>query len=187
MEFLQQLAKEKKDFLIRANGGIGLPAAGTVYWVALAIAGTKLTPQQWYPVAAAASGLIFPLGILLARPLKSDVLAKSPLTSLMLPALIGMLMFWPLAIAGASIDVSFFPLALAVGMGMHWPVVGWMYGGKIFLFHGIARAVGCTFLWFAFPDERFVWIPIYVAVIYFVTILGIRREVKIAIAETSQQ
>ena len=183
MEFKDQLAFEKRDFLIKANGGIALPAAGCIYWLALSIAGIYLTPKMWFLASAFSSGLIFPLGLLLAKPLKSNVMISTPLTSLTGPALISMLMFWPLAIAGSSTNVSFFPLALAVGMGMHWPVIGWMYGKKVYLFHGVARALGATMLWYVFPDQRFVLIPAFVSIIYLITIFGIKREVNLALKE----
>lgn len=183
MDFSQQLQLQKRDFLIKANGGIALPAAGTIYWLALGVAGLYLKPQTWFLVGAFSSGLIFPLGILLSKPLKSNIFVSTPLSDLIAPALISMLMFWPLAIAGSSANISFFPLALAVGMGMHWPVIGWMYGKRVFLYHGIARAVGCTMLWYIFPDQRFVIIPAFVSVVYLASIVGIKREVNIAVKE----
>jgi hypothetical protein len=174
------LVTEKRNFLIKANGGIGLPAAGFIYWLGVGIAGFYLTPQTWYGVACFATGLIFPLGILLAKPLKSDVLAKSEISSVLFPALISMLMFWPLAIAGGMLDVSFVPLAIGVGMGLHWPVIGWMYGGKSFMAHAFVRTIGCTLIWFALPAHRFTILPLYVAFVYFVTVLAIKAEVAMA-------
>jgi hypothetical protein len=185
MDFSQQLRLQKRDFLIKANGGIALPAAGTLYWLALGIAGLYLKPQSWFLVAAFSSGLIFPLGILLSKPLKSNIFVSTPLSNLIGPALISMLMFWPLAIAGSAANISFFPLALAVGMGMHWPVIGWMYGKKVFLYHGVVRAVGSTALWYIFPDLRFVIIPMFVSLVYVVSIIGIRREVSMALKEAA--
>ncbi len=186
MTFEEQLIREKRNLLIKANGGIALPAAGTIYWLGLMIAGIYLTPRNWFPIAAFTSGLIFPLGLLLAKPLKSDIMIKSVFNNLLLPAFTCMLMFWSLAIAGASSDISFFPLALAIGMGIHWPIIGWMYGGRVFIWHGIVRAVGCVVLWYLFPEQRFVIIPAFVAMVYFITVFGIRREVRLAILENAK-
>jgi hypothetical protein len=186
MEFKDLLEAEKRSFLVRANGGISLPAAGGLYWLALGIAGLYLSPRMWFLAAAFSSGLIFPLGLLLSKPMRSNLKVSSPLSTLFIPALISMMMFWPLAIAGASTNISFIPLAMAVGMGIHWPVVGWMYGRRIFLLHGIVRALGATLLWYAFPAQRFVWLPFFVALVYFITIAGIRREVSLAEKELSR-
>jgi hypothetical protein len=183
MELKEQLSEEKRNFLIKANGGLSLPVAGALYWFALGIVGLYVQPNTWFLIACFSSGLIFPLGLLLSKPLKSDLNVSSPLTSLFGPALISMMMFWPLAIAGASTNVSFITLAIAIGMGIHWPVVGWMYGRIIFMLHGITRAIGCTMLWYVFPDQRFVLIPFFVSLVYLITIVGIKREVKLAIQE----
>jgi len=180
MELNELLVIEKRNFLIKANGGIGLPAAGCIYWLAAGIAGYYLEPRTWYSVACFATGLIFPLGLVLAKPLKSDVLAKSHISSVLFPALISMLMFWPLAIAGGTLDVSFVPLAIGVGMGLHWPVIGWMYGGKSFMAHAFFRTIGCTVIWFVLPDHRFTILPLYVAFVYFITIFAIKAEVEMA-------
>jgi hypothetical protein len=185
MEFAQQLVREKKDLFIKVNGGIALPAAGTIYWLGLAVAGFYLSPRNRFLISAFTSGMIFPLGLLLSKPMKSDIMTKSAFTGLLLPAFASMLMFWPLAIAGSSNDISFFPLALTIGMGIHWPVIGWMYDGKVFIWHGIVRAVGCTILWYTFPEGRFTIIPFFVAMVYLITIFGIKREVNQAIMERS--
>jgi hypothetical protein len=115
------LVTEKRNFLIKANGGIGLPAAGFIYWLGVGIAGFLSHTTNLVRGSLFCHWLNFPLGILLAKPLKSDVLAKSEISSVLFPALISMLMFWPLAIAGGMLDVSFVPLAIGVGMGLHWP------------------------------------------------------------------
>jgi hypothetical protein len=184
MDFKDQLTAEKRSFFIRANGGIALPAAGCMYWLGLSVAGYFLKPQMWFFVSAFSSGLIFPLGLLLSKPLKSDILkTASPLNGIIGPALIAMAMFWPLAIAGAASNVSFITLALAIGMGIHWPVIGWMYGRKVYLLHGIIRTVGTTMLWYIFPDQRFVLIPVFVSLAYLITIFGIKRELAAALKE----
>ncbi len=178
MELKELLIIEKRKFLIKANGGIALPAAGGIYWLVVGIAGFYLEPKAWIPIACFCTGLIFPLGMLLAKPLKADVMAKSALTTLLFPALLSMLTFWPLAFAGATGNPSFIPLAVGVGMGMHWPVIGWMYGGKSFLAHFIIRTVGSTVLWYALPDHRFTAIPLFISLVYLITIFGINWEVK---------
>ncbi|AYB33234.1 DUF7010 family protein [Chryseolinea soli] len=178
MELKELLRQEKRNAFLKANGGLALPAAGFLYWLALGIAGLYLSPRMWFPVAAFTSGLIFPLGLLLAKPLKSDIMNKSALTDLLLPAFISMLMFWPLAFAGAQTNLSFVPLAIGVGMGIHWPVIGWVYGRWLYLGHAVVRTVGATALWYAFPDARFVMVPLFVSGVYLITVFVIKAEVK---------
>jgi len=183
MELKELLRLEKRNAFLNANGGLALPAAGFLYWLVLGIAGFYLSPRMWFLAAACSSGLIFPLGLLLAKPLKSDIMNKSALTDLLLPAFVSMLMFWPLAFAGAQTNLSFVPLAIGVGMGIHWPVVGWLYGRWLYLGHAVVRAVGATELWYAFPDSRFVMVPLFVSGVYLITVFVIKAEVKRVQAE----
>ena len=134
----EELKQEKFKYFIEANGGISLPAAGFIYWLGLGIAGYYLDPKIWAIAGFFTSGLIFPLGLLLSKPLKSNLLVKHPLASVVMPAMMAMFLSWPMTIAGFVIDVSLVPLCLAIGMSLHWPVIGWMYGNKSCFIHRIS-------------------------------------------------
>ena len=178
MEFKEQLLEERKDYFIKANGGISLPAAGVIYWLAFGIAGFYLPKDLWTYAAFFASGLMFPIGMLLSKPLKSNLMVKSALASVVFPALLSMLMTWPITIAATFINLDLVPLSLAIGMAMHWPVIGWMYNCKSCLIHAFARGILVTAVWFILPEYRFTIVPILVSVIYFITIIGIKLELK---------
>jgi len=89
----QLMTEEKTNFLLETNGGISMPMAGAIYWIALCVAGFFLSLNTWILLAFYTSGLIFPLGIALARPMKANVLKKGPIANATFPALIGMLGF----------------------------------------------------------------------------------------------
>lgn len=116
MNFTEQLDQEHRRVLVSSNGGIALPAAGAIYWLALGVAGAWLNPGQWMLVAFITSGLIFPLGLALQKPLRSNILIQSPLAGLIGPALVSMMLSWPVTIAASGSDKALAPLALAVGM-----------------------------------------------------------------------
>ncbi len=173
-----QLDFEKSKYIVQTNGGITLPAAGFIYWLMLGAAGFFLKPNAWTLLSFFTSGLIFPLGLLLSKVFKSDLLAKNALSSLAMPAMTAMFLSWPMIIVGYTTDVSTVPLMLAIGMSLHWPVIGWMYGSKACLIHAISRVALVTILWFALPDYRFTVLPIVVSLIYFITIFALKNEVK---------
>ncbi|MBD2704033.1 hypothetical protein IC229_25535 [Spirosoma sp. BT702] len=177
MDFAQQLDQERRRFLIQSNGGISLPAAGALYWLALGIAGFWLSPGRWMLVAFIASGLIFPLGLALQKPLKTSITTKSPLSSLIGPALIAMMLSWPVTIAASGVNKSLVPLALAIGMSLYWPVIGWLFNSRTCLIHAIGRTLLATALWYLFPNDRFTFIPLCVALLYGLAIWGLKREV----------
>ena len=178
MNISEELVFEKKKYIIEANGGISLPAAGVVYWLALGVAGFYLEPNEWALLGFITSGLIFPLGMLLSKPLKANLMVKTPLSSLIFPAMVSMFLIWPIIIAGYLTSISLVPLFLAIGMSLHWPAIGWMYGSRVCLIHAIIRVGLVTIIWFALPDYRFTAIPILVSLIYLFTIWGLKQEVR---------
>lgn len=182
----QLLKEEKRNFLIRANGGISLPAAGALYWLALGLAGFYLDQSHWTYAALFGSGLIFPLGLLLSKPLKANLMVQSPLGSLFFPAFMSMFLSYPVSMTAAYYNVSIAPLAFSIGMSLHWPVIGWMYGSRICYVHALARAILVTACWFVFPDHRFTLIPFVVATLYLMTVAGLSREVANAKANVPE-
>ncbi len=86
----EELKLEKSKYFIEANGGISLPAAGFIYWLALGIAGFYLDPKMWAITGFFSSGLIFPIGLLLSKPLKANLMVKHPLAGLVMPAMMAM-------------------------------------------------------------------------------------------------
>ena len=174
----EELNVEKSKYMIATNGGIALPAAGFIYWLLLGMAGYYLEANTWALLGFFTSGLIFPLGLLLSKPLHANLMIKGPLSGLVLPAMTSMFLSWPMIISGYLTDVSLVPLLLAIGMSLHWPVIGWMYGSKVCLIHAISRVAIVTILWFVLPGYRFTLIPMGVSIIYLITIFGLKNEVK---------
>jgi hypothetical protein len=174
----EELNLEKSRYIVATNGGISLPTAGFIYWLLLGIAGYYLAPRTWCLLGFFTSGLIFPLGLLLSKPMKSNLMLKAPLSGVVMPAMTAMFLSWPMIIAGYVTDFSLVPLFLAIGMTLHWPVIGWMYGSKTCIAHAISRVVVVTAIWFALPEQRFTLLPVAVSIIYFITIFGLKLEVK---------
>jgi hypothetical protein len=171
------LLAEKRRLLISANAGISLPMAGAIYWCLLGAAGVLLDQSRWTYAALFGSGLIFPLGLILSKPMKSNLMVSSPLSSLFFPALTSMFLSYPVSMIAALTNIAIAPLAFAIGMSLHWPVIGWVYGTKVCLYHAVVRVVLVTACWLEFPESRFVLIPFLVAAIYLVTVIGLHREV----------
>lgn len=179
-EFKEELLRQRQQFLVKANGGIGFPAAGAMYWLALAIIGMSLSKGYWIMLAFYGSGIIFPLGILMGKVLKSNGMVKSPLTSVLFPTLIAMLLHWAFNIVALQVDPEMVPITLGIGMSLHWPVIGWMYNSKTCLGHAIIRAILVTVAWFLFPELRFTLIPMIIVGVYLLSIFGLKYEVGLA-------
>lgn len=94
--------------------------------------------------------------------------------SVLLPAFIGMLRFWPMLAAAVQDSPASAPLILAVGMSIHWPVIGWSYARTgVYSAHAIVRAVVVTWIWFRYPEQRLTWLPLSAAVVYLVAVVVI--------------
>ena len=171
----------QKQLLVKAGGGVSLPIAGALYWFALGVLGYFLPEQLWIFCAAFGSGLIFPLGLLLSRPLHAELFVKDePLAGVAGFAVLSINLLWPVYFAVIYLAPELLPLALGIGMGLHWPVIGWMYGSRACLVHAPLRTVLISALWLWLPAERLTLLPISVALLYLATVVWLRREVVAA-------
>lgn len=157
----------------RLRGGFPIPLAGATYWLVLGVAGNYLALREWAQLAFYGSGAIFPLALMYAALFRNNFMRDRTATgSVLLPAFISMLLFWSFIVAAVSEAPEMIPLLLAVGMSVHWPVIGWSYGRTaIFSAHAVARAIIPTALWLAYPDERLTLLPLSVSAVYLVTVI----------------
>src|SRR5690606_26608567 len=120
------IAAERRALYARARGGVALPAAGAIYWGVLAAIGflfPGLPVQYWLLIAFAGSGLIFPAALGLQYVFDSPILEQSPLSGLAGAALAGMLLSWAITLPLFWAAPEIAPLALAIGMSLHWPAI----------------------------------------------------------------
>jgi hypothetical protein len=185
MDLKQQLLAQRLKLYVDLRGGFSFPVAGAIWWSAMAGLGYFAPLKTWALCAFIASGFIFPLAILVSRLARVDFLnAKSAVDTVMGPAFVGMLLFWPIAFAAYWSEVSLTPLILAIGLAMHWPVIGWSYGrSALYSAHAIARGVSALALWVLFPEHRTTWLPASVALIYALTIVAILIDVSLVRAK----
>lgn len=170
------LKEERLASYGRLRGGFPVPLAGAIYWAGLGAYGYTTDLAGWAQVAFPATGLIFPLALLLANVFRNPFMKdRSPVDGVLLPAFIAMLLFWTFIVAAAMTkDFEMIPLLLAVGMSAHWPVIGWSYG-RTFLYsaHAVVRALIALFIFVQYPEQRLTWLPLSVAAVYLATVAAI--------------
>ncbi|MBU6371492.1 MAG: hypothetical protein KJS97_02100 [Alphaproteobacteria bacterium] len=156
----------------RLRGGFPIPLAGAAYWAVLAGAGTMLDLRGWITIAMWGSGAIFPLALLLAAIFRCDFMRDRTATSdLLFPTFASMFLFWPMLIPALQTAPELGPLILAIGMSIHWPVIGWSYARSgLFTAHAVVRAALVLAIWTALPDARLTLLPAAVAGVYLVTV-----------------
>ncbi|MGP1275406.1 MAG: DUF7010 family protein [Caulobacterales bacterium] len=174
MELKTELTELRRESYGNLRGGYPIVLAGAIYWIVLAGLSRFLEPVPLLQTAFGLSGLIFPLAVALAWVTGNRFLKeRNALSPLLVPAFIAMLLFWPmLFIAAAESSAGVVMAILAIGMSLHWPVIGWTYGRTaLFSSHAIIRAVLVAWIFNAYPDERLTLIPLAVAACYLVTAL----------------
>ena len=170
------LLKERLKSYARLRGGFPIPLAGTVYWLAVAAGSTIFEPSKLLFYSFLGTGAIFPLALLFAQIFRNDFMKdQSAVSSVLVPTFISMLLFWPMVVAATMEGSAGIALViLAIGLSLHWPVIGWSYGRTaIFCAHSIIRALLVIGLFIAFPEQRFLIIPLAVAAVYLLTVIAI--------------
>jgi len=181
MSLKSDLLDERLRAYDRLRGGFPIPLAGALYWLALALAGyAGVREHLWIFGAFVTSGLIFPLALLLAKLFRCDFMNdRTPVTDVLFPAFTAMLLFWPMAVSAYWTYPALVPLILAVGMSMHWPVIGWSYGKTVlYSAHAVSRAAVCFYIWNWLPDDRRTLLPLSVSLIYLLTVLAILWDTR---------
>jgi hypothetical protein len=151
-----------------------MPIAGTIAWSIIGVAGAFVPVGLAAWVLFICTGMIFGIGLLVARFLGEDLLGKTRQNNafdrlFLLTVLMAYLVF-AIAIPFFMIERTSLPLTVGILAGLMWVPFSWMIRHWVGLFHGIARTVLVTAAWYLFPAYRFVVIPAVIVVIYLVTI-----------------
>ena len=154
---------------------VAMPIAGAVAWAAVALV-ALLTPDPYARVWALyiATGSIFVLGIGVARLTGEDLLGRSrpanPFDKLFGCTVGAALTGYAIALPAATVDYTLLPLGIGVLTGAMWLPLSWIIAHPVGLFHALARTLGLVALHFAFPEHRFLLLPLWIVGVYAVSI-----------------
>ena len=153
---------------------LAMPIAGTIAWSVIGVAGAFLSVSLAAWVLFISTGMIFYLGVLIARFTGEDLLGKSrksnAIDQLFLLTVVMAWMGFGIAIPFFMIEPTSLPLSVGILAGLMWIPFSWMIQHWIGIFHGIARTVLVVTCWYLFPHHRFVVIPVVIVAVYLVTI-----------------
>lgn len=161
---------------------IATPIAGLIAWLAVGIAGLILPERQVIGVLFAATGSIVYLGMFISRFTGENFLRKNKpknaFDSLFLFTVAMALLVYAIAIPFFLIDYSTLPMTVGILSGIMWLPLSWIIRHWVGVFHGIARTAVILFLHYAFPTERFVYIPFAIVALYVITIVILENRNK---------
>ncbi len=174
-----ELLAERHAHFRRLKGGFPIPLAGALYWLMLAWVGQAHNQRLWTTAAMWGSGLIFPLALGLAKLFHSDFLRdRTAVSGVLVPTFVAMLLFWPMFVGALWTAPALTSLILAIGLSLHWPVIGWSYGKTlIYTAHAVVRAGVVFYIWNWIPEGRLTLLPLSVTIIYLATVAAILLEV----------
>jgi hypothetical protein len=167
---------ERELFFLQTQGGVYFPILGAIFWTSLGVAGYFLSPQTWCFAVLCLIAVVLPIGIALFRRLVKKLLLKSPLASLILPALVPVCLSFAITVPAYFTDISLVPLTLVLGLTFHWPVVGWLYNQPVFIIHSLVRTTVAVFMWSFFPEHIFTLLPILIGLLYLITAWWLLRK-----------
>jgi hypothetical protein len=175
---LKSLDEQHQAFL--KSRFIAMPIAGTIAWAGIGIAGAvlPLRPAAW--AVFIGTGMIFYLGVFIARFTGEDLLAKrseSPFFDrVFLAAAAGAVVVYAIAIPFFLIEPTSLPLSVGILTGLMWMPLSALIQHWVGYFHTIARTVGIVAVWYLFPDMRFVAIPAVIVAVYLVSIFVLEKR-----------
>ncbi len=153
---------------------LAMPLAGTIAWIVIGIAGAFVPVGLAAWILFIATGMIFALGLLLARFLGEDLIGKTrnnnEFDKLFFQSVLMAWLVFAIAIPFFMIEPTSLPLSVGILAGLMWLPFSWMIQHWIGQFHTFARTFLVTIAWFAFPEQRFVIIPAVIVVIYLITL-----------------
>ena len=161
----------RREFEQAANRSVSLPIAGTIVWITIGMLSTQLSERLGVLVLLFGSGVIFPIGLLIAR-LRDEVVVSSsnPLAKLMGLCVLMVNLLWAVHIPLYLYAPEFVPLSLGVALGLHWVVYSWIVGHPVGIQHAVLRTALVVAAWAAFPDNRLLAVSAVIALVYVVSI-----------------
>ena len=159
---------------------LATPLAGAIMWTAIAVAGYLGSPTVQVWTLYIATGAIAYLGIGLSKLTGEDFLDRSrprnPFDALFFFTVAQALLAYAIAIPASMLDYTLLPLGVGILAGAMWIPVSWIIGHWVGIFHAVARTALILVVHYAFPEDRFVAVPLVIVGMYAVTIAIMERR-----------
>lgn len=185
MTQLRSLETQREEFGRRRF--LAMPLAGTIAWLACAVAGWLMDSRNAAIFIFIATGMIVYLGMFLSKFTGENFTdknrPKNEFDRLFFYGAAMAILVYSIAIPFFLKDHTSLPLTVGILTGLMWLPLSWIIQHWIGLFHTLARTALVVLTWYAFPEHRFVAIPLVIVAIYIVTIAVLEsrwRKVKSA-------
>ena len=159
--------------------GIGMPAAGMLYWLGVAAVLRWQEPASALVLCFVLTGPVFPVGYALTRLAGGDLFAKSPtLTPLGIQLAALQIFYWPVIIVVFHNAIEWTPFAMAVLFGSHFLPYGWLYRSPAYFFLTVSVTVVLSGAVLIAGDPLYLQVPLLTAACYAVAVTMMGLELR---------
>jgi len=175
------LEQQKEEF--KQKKLLASPIAGLIAWSIVAISGLFFPDRITVWVLFIATGSIVYLAMGVSKFTGEDYLdrskPKNSFDNLFFLTVAQAILVYSIAIPFFIENYTSLPLTVGILTGLMWVPLTWIIDHWVGLFHSIVRTISILVLWYLFPSDRFISIPIAIVIIYIVSIIILNnRKVK---------
>lgn len=180
MENIRTLEEQKKEF--KQSKLLATPIAGLIAWFVVLISGLFFSDRIAVWVLFFAVGSIAYLGMGISKLTGENFLdknkPKNTFDILFLYSVVQAILVYAIAIPFFIENYSSLPLTVGILTGLMWLPLSWIIDHWVGVFHTFVRTISVLTLWYLFPTNRFVAIPLAIVVIYMITIVILNNRRK---------
>ena len=178
---IRTLEQQKEEF--KQKKLLASPIAGLIAWLIVAISGVIFPDNITVWVLFIATGSIVYLAMGISKLTGEDYLNKSKpkntFDNLFFLTVAQAILVYSIAIPFFIVDYTSLPLTVGILTGLMWVPLTWIIDHWVGLFHSIVRTILVLILWYLFPSDRFVVIPIAIIIVYIISIIILKnRKIK---------
>ncbi len=172
------LEQQKEDF--KRKKLLASPIAGLIAWLIIALSGVFFPDRVTVWVLFIATGSIVYLAMVISKWTGENYLdktkPKNTFDTLFFLTIVQALLVYSIAIPFFLVDYTSLPLTVGILTGLMWVPLTWIIDHWIGLFHSIVRTILIVILWYLFPSERFITIPLTIVLLYIVSIVVLKNR-----------
>lgn len=174
----RSLEEQRAEFAQRPL--LATPLAGMMAWLAVAISGIFFSDFVSVWVLFGGTGSIVYLALFISKFTGENLADKSKpknvFDNLFLYTVGQAVLVYAIAIPFFLVDYTSLPLTVGILTGIMWIPLTWIIQHWVGLFHGISRTLLVVTLWYLFPTQRFVFIPLAIVLVYIITLIILRSR-----------
>ncbi|HUL74710.1 MAG TPA: hypothetical protein VLT86_16485 [Vicinamibacterales bacterium] len=175
--FLTALNAERRRISTTSKRGIGMPAAGLLFWLAAAWLTRRFPAPQAVLYTFFLTGLVFPVGVALTRAAGGNLFTRSAgLTPLGLQLAALQAFFWPIIILVYRLSPEWTPWAMAILFGAHFLPYAWLHRSRAYAFLSASVAVSLSGLALVTRAPMTAAVPLVAAACYAAAIVWMWAE-----------